>query len=119
MGRRGAPGGMHSRRLRSLRHPGDARTEPRFVLNEGWAEIKRMWVVHEARGRGLSKAVSNRLVAEAEDHGAQVLRLETGIASHEALGLYRSAGFTERGPFAGYEPDRLSVFMEKRLRGPA
>ncbi|HEV8436640.1 MAG TPA: GNAT family N-acetyltransferase, partial [Methylomirabilota bacterium] len=32
-----------------------------------------------------------------------------------ALGLYRAAGYVERGPFGDYRPDPLSVFMEKRL----
>jgi putative acetyltransferase len=43
------------------------------------------------------------------------LRLETGIHQPEALGLYRAAGFVERGPFGPYRPDPLSVFMEKPL----
>ena len=86
-----------------------------IVLNGDWVEIKRMWVVPKARGRGLSKAILNTLVEEARRHGAQVARLETGVASHAALGLYRAAGFGEREPFADYRPDPLSVFMEKRL----
>ena len=87
-----------------------------IVLNGAWVEIKRMWVVPAARGRGLSTAILTRLLAEAKGHGASVARLETGVASHAALALYRSAGFAEREPFADYKPDPLSVFMEKPLR---
>ncbi|MBT9291990.1 GNAT family N-acetyltransferase [Prosthecodimorpha staleyi] len=86
-----------------------------IVLHDGWAEIKRMWVEPEARGRGLSRRLLAVLEAEAADHGIALLRLETGIASLEALGLYRAAGFVECPPFAGYRPDPLSLFMEKRL----
>jgi putative acetyltransferase len=86
-----------------------------IVLHGEWVEIKRMWVVREARGRGLSKAVLARLLAEARSHGATVARLETGVASHAALALYKAAGFAEREPFASYRPDPLSVFMEKQL----
>jgi putative acetyltransferase len=86
-----------------------------IVLNGDWVEIKRMWVVPEARGRGLSKAVLDRLIEEARREGARVARLETGVVSHAALGLYRASGFIERGPFASYAPDPLSVFMEKQL----
>jgi len=86
-----------------------------IVLNGDWVEIKRMWVVADARGRGLSKAVLERLLAEARRCGARVARLETGVVSHAALGLYRAAGFREREPFACYRPDPLSVFMEKDL----
>ena len=44
-----------------------------------------------------------------------MLRLETGTVSHTALALYESVGFKRRGPFAGYRPDPLSVFMERLL----
>ena len=86
-----------------------------IVLNGEWVEIKRMWVVTAARGRGLSKAILARLLDEAKGSGAAVARLETGVVSHAALALYRSAGFVEREPFADYKPDPLSVFMEKTL----
>ena len=43
------------------------------------------------------------------------MRLETGIRQPEAIGLYRSAGYAEIGPFGAYRPDPLSLFMEKRL----
>jgi putative acetyltransferase len=86
-----------------------------LVLNGDWAEIKRMWVEEAGRGRGIARRVLNPLIAEAGSEGVEMLRLETGTASHAALALYESAGFKRRGPFAGYRPDALSVFME-RLR---
>ena len=79
------------------------------------AEIKRMFVAPTARGRGLGKQLLQKLEAVAIEHGAQVLRLETGVKQPEALSLYRSAGFVEIGPFGSYKPDPLSVFMEKPL----
>ncbi|TPQ50976.1 GNAT family N-acetyltransferase [Prosthecomicrobium hirschii] len=89
-----------------------------IVLHDGWAEIKRMWVAPEARGRGLSRRLLAALEAEAAAQGIGLLRLETGIASAEALGLYRSAGFVACPPFAAYRPDPNSVFMERRLPVP-
>lgn len=86
-----------------------------LALNDGWAELKRMWVVPQARGRGLSKALLVALETRARDAGITWLRLETGIANHEALGLYERSGFVRIGPFGDYRPDPLSVFMEKRL----
>jgi putative acetyltransferase len=86
-----------------------------IMLHGDWVEIKRMWVVPEARGRGLSTAVLAKLIVEARRHGATLARLETGVASHAALALYKRTGFVEREPFAEYKPDPLSVFMEKRL----
>lgn len=86
-----------------------------LALNDGWAELKRMWVVPAARGKGLSRAVLAELESSARAAGITLLRLETGIANHEALGLYERTGFVRIGPFGEYRPDPLSVFMEKRL----
>lgn len=86
-----------------------------LALNDGWAELTRMWVVPTARGKGLSRAVLAELEASARAAGITLLRLETGIANHEALGLYERSGFVRIGPFGEYRPDPLSVFMEKRL----
>jgi putative acetyltransferase len=87
-----------------------------LVLKDGWAEVKRMWTDPAARGRGVAAAVLAALVAAARARSIAVLRLETGIHSHAAVALYRRAGFSEIGPFEGYAPDPLSVFLEKRLQ---
>ncbi len=86
-----------------------------FVRHGDWAEIKRMWVEKDARGRGLSRRVLDELTARASAEGVTILRLETGVVSHAALHLYGTSGFSRRAPFADYQPDPLSVFMEKRL----
>jgi putative acetyltransferase len=82
---------------------------------QGWAEIKRMFVSPEARGRSLGKLLLQELETIAAASGVRLLRLETGIRQPEALALYRSAGFAEIGPFGSYRPDPLSLFMEKSL----
>jgi len=81
----------------------------------GYGEVKRMFVSPSARGRHLGRAILARIEQEARDLGLRALRLETGIHQAEALGLYRATGYTECGPFGAYQPDPLSVFMEKRL----
>ena len=86
-----------------------------LVPHGDWAEIKRMWVEEDARGRGLSKKVLSSLLLKAQDMGVLSLRLETGVASRAALGLYESVGFKQRAPFGVYKADALSVFMEKDL----
>jgi putative acetyltransferase len=82
------------------------------------AEIKSMHVLHEARGRGLSKAMLDHLVSMAEADGFTRLSLETGVQSSfvAARSLYGRAGFRECGPFEGYGPDPNSVFMTRELR---
>jgi putative acetyltransferase len=79
------------------------------------AEIRRMYVVPEARGRGLSRRVLTALEDEARALGYSLVRLETGKLQTEAIGLYASAGF---GPIPRYGPfanDPRSVCFEKRL----
>jgi putative acetyltransferase len=85
------------------------------VLYGAWAELKRMWVVPDMRGRGISRTMLKTLEAKAGEAGVRWLRLETGIASHAALALYERAGFTRCDPFGDYRPDPLSVFMEKTI----
>ena len=85
---------------------------------EHYGEIKRLFVDPAARGRGLAMRLMAQLEAHARASGIGVLRLETGIAQPEALGLYRRLGFVPRGPFGDYPkdpPDPFSVFLEKRL----
>jgi len=86
-----------------------------LALNGAWAELKRMWVVPEARGLGVSRIIMAALEARARSEGIRTLRLETGVANHAALALYVRAGFTRRDPFGDYHFDPLSVFMEKEL----
>jgi putative acetyltransferase len=78
-------------------------------------ELKRMFVADWARGRGVGRAILRDLEEAARAEALRVLRLETGVRNHEALALYRRAGYREIGPFGGYGPDPLSVFMEKFL----
>ncbi len=80
-----------------------------------YGEIKRLFVTTEARGRGVSKKIMASLEENARQRRADVLRLETGIHQHAALGLYARLGFTRRGPFGAYPHDPLSVFMQKSL----
>jgi putative acetyltransferase len=85
------------------------------VDGAGYGELKRMFVAPNARGVRLGRRILERIEEEARREGLDWLRLETGIHQPEALGLYRSAGFVERAAFGDYQPDPLSVFMEKRL----
>lgn len=81
----------------------------------GYGELKRMFVVPEARGKNVGRAILLRLEQEAGEAKLSCVRLETGTRQLEAIGLYRSAGYREIPPFGDYRPDPLSVFMEKRL----
>lgn len=86
-----------------------------LVLYDGWAEVKRMWVVPSERGKGISKTLLDDLESRAREEGVSLLRLETGVRNDAALALYARAGFEPCAPFADYAPDPLSVFMQKTI----
>jgi putative acetyltransferase len=79
------------------------------------AEIRRMYVRPGHRGAGLSRRMLGALEEKARGFGYRRIRLETGVHQHEALGLYRSAGFEEIPRFGPYVADELSVCFEKPL----
>jgi putative acetyltransferase len=86
------------------------------LLPDGAAEMKRVFVVEAARGRGIGRAILAAIEAAAAAEGVTQMYLETGVKSDEAIRLYGRLGYEERGPFADYRPDPLSVFMVKALR---
>ncbi|WP_236831324.1 GNAT family N-acetyltransferase [Blastococcus sp. KM273128] len=87
-------------------------------LGDGVAEVKRMYVVPAARGRGVSKAVLAALEDAARARGWTTLRLETGPLQPEAVGLYAGAGYRPIDAFGDYvgDPDAAgSLFFERLL----
>lgn len=62
-------------------------------------EIKRMWTVSSARGRGVARKVLQALELAAQEFGLTTLRLETNRTLAEAQALYRKAGYREVAPF--------------------
>ena len=83
--------------------------------DDGTAEIKRMFVDQAARGRSVARRLMETLEAAALEKNLSVIRLETGIYQPEAISLYRKFGYIEIAAFGDYQPDPLSLFMEKPL----
>jgi GNAT superfamily N-acetyltransferase len=75
----------------------------------GLGEIKRVYVVPDARGRGLSRAVMTALLETAREAGYRTLWLETGTEQPEALALYRRSGWTEIPVYGQYTDDPRTV----------
>src|SRR4051794_23253442 len=71
------------------------------ALPDGAAEVKRMYVVPEARGRGVAAQLLARLEDEARRLGYQRVRLDTAAKLTEAQALYRGAGYTEIPDYNG------------------
>lgn len=89
------------------------------LLDDGAAEIKRMYVRPQLRGQRLGSRILDRLLNEAGSLGADVVRLDTIRFMAEAQRLYRSRGFAERPPYEGTEiPVPLQqywLFFERSL----
>lgn len=85
------------------------------LIDEETAEIKRMFVVPAARGRGISKQILLRLETEGRRLGARKLVLETGERQNEAMALYGRTGFVRVPPFGEYVDSPLSICMAKQL----
>ncbi len=79
------------------------------------AEIKRMYVVPSARGRGLARQVLAHLEQTARAAGTEALVLETGLAQPEAIALYESSGYTPIAGFGYYCGSHLSRCFGKPL----
>jgi GNAT superfamily N-acetyltransferase len=76
-------------------------------LGDGVGEIKRMYVVPEARSRGLARVLLGALEDAARDLGYTRVRLDTGPRQPHALALYESVGYRaveayNDNPFADY-----------------
>jgi GNAT superfamily N-acetyltransferase len=82
---------------------------------QGAAEIKRMFVTPEYRGRRLGHAMLRLLEQEAARRGFTRAILETGTKQTEAIALYTSAGWTRTPAFGEYVGSPVSVCFEKHL----
>jgi len=97
------------------------------VVGTGWvhaigprtAEIKRMFVEPDVRGRGFGKAILEALVEVALQEAYWEIRLDTPDFAYAAHALYRSNGFVDVEP----DPDSdaptilrpFTLFMARRL----
>jgi len=79
------------------------------------AEVKRMYVVPEARGRGYSKVLMGHAEDTARKAGATRIVLETGTKQPEAVGLYRAIGYTTVPRFGPWADSEESICMVKDL----
>ncbi|MGN9907899.1 GNAT family N-acetyltransferase [Phytohabitans sp. LJ34] len=80
------------------------------------AEIKRMYVVPQARGTGLATAVLRALEAAAVERGWTTMRLETGTFQPDAQRFYEREGYTSIPLFGVYIGSAVSVCYERNLK---
>jgi GNAT superfamily N-acetyltransferase len=82
-------------------------------LPDGACEIKRMFVVAEARGRGVARALLAELEQRARSLGYALARLDNGPRQRQAQRIYEAAGYEPIGNFN--DNPVASYFGEKRL----
>ncbi|MER7824397.1 GNAT family N-acetyltransferase [Streptomyces sp. NPDC096097] len=82
---------------------------------DGDAELKRMYVVPEARGLGLARRILAILETDARGAGRSRMVLETGDQQPEAIALYLSSGYTLSAKFGHYRFHDSSRCMTKPL----
>jgi GNAT superfamily N-acetyltransferase len=78
-------------------------------------EVKRMYVVPEARGRGIAWQILTYLETLAAAAGFTATRLETGIRQPEAVALYEKAGYVPIPCYGIYAQNPESCCFEKQL----
>jgi putative acetyltransferase len=85
-------------------------------MESGVAEIKRMYVEPDVRGRGVARRLLAELERRACELGYAAVRLETGLRQVAAMRLYESAGYRRIANYGIYVGNPLSACYEKRLR---
>ena len=84
-------------------------------LEPGAAELKRMYVVPEWRGRGVSGAVLSALEQAAAARGWRTLRLETGPEQTAAIRFYERSGYAPIPGFGAYADEPTSHCYQREL----
>ncbi len=82
---------------------------------EDSAEIKRMYVAPDVRGRRLAAQILSQLEALARDFRYARVVLETGTLQPEAIRLYERSGYQRIPCYGSYADDGYSVCFGKVL----
>lgn len=78
-------------------------------------EMKRLYVRPQFRGKGMGRALAERVVADAREIGYKRLRLDTvEPVMRDAVALYRELGFREIAPYRE-NPIKGALYMDLKL----
>lgn len=100
-----------------------------YWLRYGWpthrphADLEKVAVDAAAHGRGVGRALTAALIADAREAGIEVLTLDARGDNTNARRLYRSLGFTEYGRLPGFVAvcerryDKVFCMLDFRRQG--
>ena len=84
-------------------------------LEDRICEMKRLYLRPQFRGKGLGRALADRIIAEAREIGYQRMRLDTvEPVMKDAVAMYHRIGFREIAPYCN-NPIAGALSMELRL----
>jgi ribosomal protein S18 acetylase RimI-like enzyme len=84
-------------------------------LEERICEMKRLYLRPLLRGKGIGRALADRIIAEGRQIGYQRMRLDTvEPVMKDAVEMYRKLGFREIAPYRA-NPIAGALYMELQL----
>jgi putative acetyltransferase len=84
-------------------------------LGRGICEMKRLYLRPQFRGKGLGRALAERVIAEARQVGYRRMRLDTvEPVMKDAVAMYRKLGFKQIAPYCA-NPIAGALYMELEL----
>lgn len=91
-----------------------SKTEP-SKIEPAACEMKRLYLRPQFRGKGLGRALADRIIAEARQIGYRSMRLDTvEPVMKDAVAMYRRIGFQEVAPYCT-NPIAGALYMELQL----
>jgi len=83
--------------------------------DDGICEMKRLYLRPSFRGKGLGRAIAEKIIAEARGIGYRRMRLDTiEPIMKDAVGMYRKLGFRDIAPYRS-NPIDGAMYMELQL----
>lgn len=83
--------------------------------NDECAEVKRVFIEKEFRGRGISRKLMELLEKSGADKGYRYFILESGEPLASAMALYRKIGYKIISNYGQYKDMPDSICMKKKL----
>ena len=86
-------------------------------ISQDVAEIKRMFVTPDARGKGIASRLVEELIKSARRDGYRELQLDTTTFMDKAVHLYRKYGFVDSSHTIDLAEEALDVvvFMRRKI----